>query len=434
MTTVPTTKNVLRVVVAAEYIRRVRTRAFLLTTLLGPLALAAVGGGAVYVVAFSVADDSERERRLAVLDPTGRFPERLRSEARAGYRILEAASLESGKRTVLGGDADVFLVLPTQSPAPDEPWTATAYLAQTQSVGFERYLRQLLRDVARDVRLDGMGLAPEALAAAREPLSLSTVTLGSEEMRPYSGEMPFVVGLGVALATLMVMAVYGGLVMQAAMEEKTSRMAEILVATVRPFELLMGKILAVAGVAATQFLVWGAMLVAGAATVALVIPAEALSELGVGDADGNFGLPAFTAPFSVIGVVAIALPLGYLINAALFGAIGALYESSQEAQLAVSIAMAPLVATVLVVQIARLAPDSPVIVFGSFFPFTAPAMLPARMLLTDVPGWQVATSLLLCASTAVGIVWLAGRIFRGSLLAYGRKPRFRDVWRTLRSD
>ena len=434
MATIRTTNSMLRVVVAAEYIRRVRTRAFVLTTLLGPLALAAVGGGAVYAVAFSVAEDSERERRLAVVDPTGRFHERLRSEARAGYRILDAGSLESGKRTVLGGEADALLVLSTQIAAPDEPWTATAYLARTQSLGFERYLRQLVRHVARDVRLDGMGLAPEVLAVARTPLSLSTVTLGNEESRPYSGEMPFVVGLGVAMATLMVMAVYGGLVMQATMEEKASRMAEILVATVRPFELLMGKILAVAGVAATQFLVWGAMLAAGAATVAFLIPADALSQLGVGNADANLGLPAFTVPISVIGVIALALPLGYLINAALFGAIGALYESSQEAQLAVSIAMAPLVATVLVVQIARLAPDSPVIVFGSFFPFTAPAVLPARMLLTDVPGWQVATSLLLCASTAVGIVWLAGRIFRGSLLTYGRKPRLRDVWRTLRSD
>ena len=243
-------------------------------------------------------------------------------------------------------------------------------------------------------------------------------------------------GVGVGVVLLMVVWIYGALVMQATMEEKTSRMAEILVSSVRPFDLLFGKILAVGGVAATQLSVWLVMLVAFGVLAAGVVPAEDLAEMGLSaPAETAGGAVVWHAiRFDVVAVVLLMLPLGYLINASLFGALGAMYESTQEAQVAVTIAMMPMIVAMLMVQIASLVPNSALVVFGSYFPFTAPVMLPARMLVADMAAWQVLASVALCASSALAVIWLAGRVFRGSLLIYGKKLALKEIWTILRAD
>ena len=268
-------------------------------------------------------------------------------------------------------------------------------------------------------------------------LELTTVALresGAEEVGSVAGSVA--VGLGVGMVLLMVMWVYGALVMQTTMEEKTSRMAEILVSSVRPFDLLLGKILAIGGMATTQLAVWLVVLVAFGVLAAGLVPAEDLVEIGLaGPGEQPGGPVAWPAiRFDVLGVVLLMLPLGYLINASLFGALGAMYESTQEAQVAVSIAMAPMIVAILMVQMVGLAPNSALVAFGSYFPFTAPIMLPTRMLVADMAVWQVLFSIVACASSALAIVWLAGRVFRGSLLIYGKKLTVKEIWTILTGD
>ena len=128
------------------------------------------------------------------------------------------------------------------------------------------------------------------------------------------------------------------------------------------------------------------------------------------------------------------LPLGYLINASLFAALGAVYETAQDAQVGVAVTTAPMFATVLIAQSATDAPDSALVAFSSLFPLTAPVMLPTRMLLADVPPWELAASASVCATTAAALIWVAGRLFRASLLTHGRGLRLRDVWLAFRTD
>ena len=425
-------------VFTAEYLRRVRTKAFVLTTLLAPLVIAGVIGGAASAVYFSVEAESARERRIAVLDESGQILPRLREQENETYKLAPApAELEDAKQAVVNGDVDVLLVLPRELANAGGPTAVSAYVKDKQSLTAEQALRGFVLDVVRDVRLAQFELAPAVLATINERLSLATIGLseaGDEEAGSTAGSVA--VGLAIGVVMLMVMWTYGALVMQATMEEKTSRMAEILVSSVRPFDLLMGKVLSIGGVAVTQLVVWGAMLAAFAMLASIVLPADDLVELGVATSssagDATISLPSIR--FDVLFVVVLMLPLGYVINASLFGALGAMYESPQEAQVAVTIAMAPMIVAILMVQTVGLAPNSPFVAFGSLFPFTAPVMLPTRMLVADVPAWQVALSVVLCAGSALAIVWLAGRIFRGTLLTYGKKFKFRDVWLVLIAD
>lgn len=424
-------------VFTSEYMRRVRTKAFVLSTLLGPVALAVVGV-VVAAILFSVESESARERGLAVLDESGRILPALKARENETYRLRPAPdSLEDAKQEVVDGEVDVLLVLPRELAEAGQPAVASAYVKDKQSIMAEQALRAFLVDVVRDVRLAAYELPAEVLDTLSATLTLTSVAVtetGDEEEGSAAGSAA--VGLGVGVVMLMVVWIYGALVMQTTMEEKTSRMAEILVSSVRPFDLLLGKILAVGGVAATQLTVWLAMLVAFGVVAVGVLPAEDLVEIGVAapgeGTDGPVAWPAIR--FDVVVVVLLMMPLGYLINASLFGALGAMYESTQEAQVAVTIAMLPMIIAMLMVQMVGLVPNSALIAFGSYFPFTAPVILPTRMLVTDMAAWQVVFSVLLCASSALAIIWLAGRVFRGSLLIYGKKLALKEIWTILTAD
>ena len=425
-------------VFTSEYVRRVRTKAFVLTTLLAPIALVGVMGAAIAAIYFSVESESARERRVAVLDESGKILPVLEARENETYRLRTAPdSIEAAKQAVVDGDVDVVLVLPRELAEPGGPPDVAVYVKDKQSITAEQALRSFLLGVVRDVRLAQYELPDEVMETVNAGLKLTTVAVtesGAEEEGSAAGSVA--VGLGVGVVMLMVMWIYGALVMQTTMEEKTSRMAEILVSSVRPFELLLGKIVAVGGMAATQLAVWLAMLLAFGVVAAGILPTEDLVEIGLAapaeQADGPVVLPSIR--FDVVVVVLVMLPLGYLINASLFGALGAMYESPQEAQVAVTIAMTPMIAAILMVQTVGLAPNSALVAFGSYFPFTAPIMLPTRMLVADMAAWQVLVSVVLCASSALAIVWLAGRVFRGSLLIYGKKLAPKEIWTILTAD
>ena len=422
----------LGVVAAAEYWRRISSKAFVLTTLLGPLAVLVLVGGAVAALNFSVQSEAERERDVAVYDPSGRILPRLRQGGHEQFRLSAQESFEEARQAVAEGRIEIFVALPADIGDPAGTRPATIYADGPLSLRFESALGSALRTAVRRERLSGFELPPAALEAMDARLAVETVTVSDDGVQA-TGLEPLVVGFGLSTLLLVVMAVYGGLVMQTAMEEKTSRMAEVLVSSVRPFDLMMGKIVAVAGLACTQLAVWLAMLAAVGTVAGLVLPVDDVVQFGVAS-ELETGEAALHIPLrgDVALVVLFMLPLGFLINASLFAALGALYETAQEAQVGVSIAMAPLVATPIIVQTVRLAPESMLLTFASVFPLSAPVVLPTRMLMGDVPAWQTAASMVLCFASAIATVWLAGRVFRGSLLNYGRRPSFRDVWRVLR--
>ena len=429
----------LTTVVVAEYRRRITSRAFLLTTLLGPLAIVAFVGIAGAAVHWSMQSDAEHERRIGVLDATGRILPRLREGEFERFELAAAPTpLANAREAVMDGELDALVALPEDLAAPDGASVAKVYSARPLSLQLELELQGAIRAAVRRARLSRFELPSAAFDAMDAPLGFETVTV-SDDGDAEGGPDPMVVGIGLSMALFMIMAIYGGLVMQTAMEEKTSRMAEVLVSSVRPFDLMMGKIVAVGALACTQVVVWMAMFAVVGTIVVQLIPLDEMTPLGAAGAAGAAGEGAaggVSFPFrgDVAIVVVAMLPLGFLIHGSLFAALGALYETAQEAQVGTTIAMAPLVATPIIVQTARLAPESLLLTLSSLFPLSAPVVLPTRMLLGDVPVWQTVLSVALCAASAMVTIWLAGRVFRGSLLNYGRKPSFADVWRVLRAD
>ena len=442
----------LRIVFVNEYLRRVRTKAFLLTTLLMPagvVAVAAVVGG---LVAHSVQSESKQARQqgIAVYDEDGRlFPMLQRNAMRqqeeddeSAYVLTEVAGpLAAAKARFRVGGYHGLLHLP-EGLAEEVPPPIKFFVKEKQSVIAEGAVRDFVLRAVRELRLAGHGLSPEAYATMRQRLVFNVVGL-AEDGDEKSGSVGAsgVAATVVAMIILMVGAIYGGTVMQAIMEEKSSRMAEVVISSAAPFELLLGKILAVSAMAATQMGVWLILLAAGGLAVAGFAFGDVPTPEGGGGSflDDEFVAEAFPGGlpqvrWDVVAVVLVMLPLGYLINASVFAALGAMHENPWEAQMSVTLAMLPMMISIIVAQTIVFAPNSPLVLVCAFLPFTAPAILPARMLLVDMALWQVAFSIVLCAAATLGMIWLCGRIFRGSLLIYGKKFGWRELRQVIAAD
>lgn len=432
----------LTVIFFAEYSRRVKTRTFLVVTFLVPIVVAGGIGGIAAVLTLSALAEAERlrERVIAVFEQderNGSVLATLRRTKGDTYRLVEAAdTLDAAKEAVLDGRHYALLALPPRIAEGEIEQALRLYVAETQSPVVQAELRRAVLDAVREVRLAPYRLPVEVRSIMDEQPAFAVVTLSGEgEEEGSSANVATAVGLGIALFVVALAGIYGGTVMQVVMEDKSSRMAEIVLSSVDPFRLLMGKVLAVAAVAATQIAIWAALLL-----VALFAVASGLFP-GLVDPDIVEALPGTGGVamlsdirYDVLLALLFLLPLGYLINASLFAALGAMHENPWEAQMSVALAMAPSILAFALVQAMVVAPNSGLVTFGAFFPFTAPALMPARMLMADVAAWQVLLSIGLCAVSTVGMIWLSARIFRGSLLIYGKKLTLGDLRRIVFAD
>ena len=252
-----------------------------------------------------------------------------------------------------------------------------------------------------------------------------------------SAAVGWVMGFLIYLAVL----IYGQYVMQGVIEEKSSRVVEIVVSSVRPFELMMGKVLGIGAMGLTQFVVWGVLVGAGtsmAGTVAalllspeqLDLPAGASEEAMLQAAD--ITIPTI-APSLILWFVLFFLG-GYLLYATLFAAVGSAVEQQQDAQSLVFPITLPLIVPIIFIYFLIESPDALLSVVLSIIPFFSPVLMVARMALTEVPLWQTVLAFLLLVGTFVGAIWLSSRIYRVGILMYGKKPGLRELlrWATYR--
>lgn len=439
----------LAVVIQSEYRRRVRSKTFILMTLLMPILVVAAIAVVAFVVITSVSSEVEMKRSIAVFDPSGELFDGLVDRAPGSIELARVSgSLASLKRRVAVQEFDALIVLPEGLTGLARGSDVYLYTSEVQSVLTQEVVKRLVLGVVREQRLRAFDLPRDVYNAISRGVDFTVLQIdkdnldGSDEEASAETLGMIGYGLGIGIGIFMLVAVYGGMVMQAVMEEKTSRMAEILVSTLRPFELLLGKVVALAGLAVTQILVW-IVLILGFAILGGIIIGLAFTPEDFGEFAGmaqslqsmsQLDMPDTSLPDirgDVVMVTIAMVLIGYFLYASMFGAVGAVFESNQDAQMAVMLPMAPLILSIVMVETTALAPNSLFIKIGSFLPFTSPMLMPTRMLLADVPGWEVALSVLLAALGALGMAWIAGRIFRVGLLVYGQKPSLRDLARMI---
>ncbi len=424
------------IVARSEYLRRVRSKGFVLTTLLLPLAI--VVFLVVIILLAASAFEEDETRTIAVVDRTGVLEEALVAASDEAIRFVPAAETEAALReAVIAGTYDGYLVLPADVIEGDGQ--VAYYSAEGGGSIFENRLDRRIERVVEEERMRRRNIDPELIREVSSNVPLRMVKLTEQGEEAGSTGVFAALGFGMGFLIFMMMVIYGSVVMQGVIDEKSSRVVEVIVSSVRPFELMLGKVLGIGAMGLTQMVVWSALILAGSmasgAVVSLFLDPAQLNLPDSASTEeilqaANITIPTFPPELFVWFILYFLL--GYLLYASLYAAVGSLVESQQDAQGFLLPLLLPIIVAMYTLVPQVESPNSTLSLVLSMIPLTSPISAVVRMAVTDVPWWQTLASLAILAATFLGVVWLAGRVYRVGILMYGKKPSPREVLHWLR--
>jgi ABC-2 type transport system permease protein len=423
------------IIIAREYLSRVRKKSFLLTTLVLPIVMAAAFAGIGYVSA-----KSAKATKIAVVDESGVFENNLKSEGKKmNFTIFDKTALDSLKINYAAKDFKALLhIKPLINNKPDTN-SIHLYIESTLGVEATNALNNKLNTIYQNKIMADGGMSKTEIDSINN-LKIDFKTISADE-KSIGSDVASGIGSVTGFLIYLTIFIYGTMVMRGVMEEKTNRIAEIIVSSVKPFELMMGKVIGIGLVGLTQFIIWivftsilsiAAMSLGGGATsVNIPIGGGAAAAQAVQQNPEIIAMAI--AKLQSINITKILFCFlfyflgGYLLYASLFAAVGSLVnEDAQEAQsLTLPITMPIILGFVIAVQAAQ-DPNSSIAVFGSIFPLTAPIVMMARIGYNP-PMWQIALSMVLLLLTFMFTVFLAGKIYRTGILMYGKKLTWKDA-------
>lgn len=411
----------LKAVIRREYLQRVRSKWFLISTFAAPLFFAGVGVGPV----IWETSRAEARRNIALVDNTGVLGERLEprmEEAGFTVELAPVGSEDSLTAQALQGDLGGFLVLDEEALARGH---STFHGPQGPGMVRGMTLRGIIVQSALEARLEEAG-AEVDLDALFAGGSMDLQILEGENGGTTEDEPEFVGVFAGSLLLYMVVLMYAAAVMRAALEEKTGRIVEILISSVRPWELMLGKIIGVGSVGLTQLGVW---ILTGLLILTFGVPALVAARPDMADPE------AIAQALPGAGLIFLFLALflgGYFLYAALYSAVGAMCSSEEEAQQANFPVVFLLITPIMVLMPIMEAPSAPWAVVMSMIPFFSPVLLYARAGAAAIPAWQIGVSLTLLYLGVWGMAWVAGRIYRVGILMQGKRPTLPELWRWVR--
>ncbi len=439
----------LLIVAKREYMERLRSRWFIVMTLLVPAMFTGALMLPVWMAARAAA--SANVRNVIVLDVTGtQLGERVVSNLMSDSTVAPKASIAPSLRRVTPDSLPAAEATALRQVMAKGSYAGYLVLDDSTLAGKSaRYagrnasslsdldkLRTAVRQAVMMVRLQREGVQPATIdAVSRINLKLPAERV-DERGRGGSGQTGFFVGLAIAIMLFMSILIHGQAILRGVLEEKTTRVAEVVMSSVKPETLLAGKVLGVGAVGLTQQVLWIAMAIYLMPTFVPIVMRSAGGALG-GAAAGAAPPVSITAALGGLSAgtfVAILLffLVGFVFYSSLFAAAGAMVNSEQEAQQAVMPVMVVVMAVWFTVNPILLNPTGTLAVVLSWLPISSPIILPMRMGLVPVPWWTVVGSLLVGVLGCWGVVWLSGRIYRVGMLMYGKRPSFGELARWIR--
>lgn len=433
------------IVVGREYMTRVKKKSFIILTILMPFLM--VGLVSIPMILGMIKDD-DAQRQVVVIDKTEKYlplfleAQKADSTRAKGYQFVAGAGDLSLYNTE---ELDIAAVLNISDTLTNNPQAARLYSRGEIQHDLQRYVEDILSEQIRRDKLEAYGIPQldNIISDMQQDFSVQTVKWGEDGKETFSfGEIAMVLGLLSALLIYMFVMSYGAMVMQGVMEEKTNRIVEVIVSSVKPFHLMMGKIIGVLFVGLTQIVIWGAMLASLSAIGGISLGlgsrsaavTEAMATAGAADAvpvadDGMAELfsALMNMPLAEIGILFILFFLGgYMLYASFFAAIGAAINSQEDSSQFMMPVMLIMIFSIYAAMGSMENTDGPLAFWASLFPLTSPIVMMVRLPF-GVPLWQEALSIFLLFGTATLFIWLSSRIYRIGILMYGKKPTIKDM-------
>ena len=444
------------IIISREYLTKVKKKSFLLTTFLVPVFFAAMC--VLPSVIMFMAKDKGKE--IAVVDQSGIVMPYLTDGESITYTDYTAEAIDDKKAFVEEKGVDALVMISAIDPE-SKTVTVASYSAKPLSIDITDEVRSKVDDAVEDYRIAQYDIADlkEIMADIKVNIPMSTYVFDeSGEEKESSFEVPMIISMVLSMVIYLFVMMFSGMVMQSVIEDKSSRVVEVLVSSVKATELMFGKIIGVACVALTQFFLWivlTGVLVGGFSAFIgfdslMGDPAQAQEMMAMTGQMGGVDVAEMTAAMSeesglgtvlntlkdfnwgqMIFAFVIYFVFGYLLYASFFAAIGSAVENEADTQQLQMPLTVPLMLAFFVALYAFKAPDSPLVWWGSMIPFTSPIVMLARIPY-GVPGWELALSVALLALTFIACGWVSAKIYKIGILMFGKKTTFKDLWKWLR--
>lgn len=429
-------------VIQREYLARVKKKSFLIATLLTPLIFPAIMGVFVWIAVSE--KENQSLRIIEVIDETDLFF----MESSEQYAFTSSVNdPEAAKKMVQEGERYGFLYIPKIEIS--DPKGIQYYGIENPSLSLMGYLESALKRKIEDQRLYEKGIDPSVLKEIRTQVSIQSLTLGeSGEEKLNDATVNYAIGFLAGILIYIFIFVYGNQIMQGVIEEKSSRIVEILVSSLKPFQLMMGKIVGIGAVGLTQFLIWvfliGTLTTLVTGVLGMQMPQQQAMELANPEiAQATPDSSELSTALQVIqGIDFVAIVAsfiiyflgGYLLYGALFAAVGSAVDAPSDAQQFMFPITIPLIVAYMGLFVFVLQdPNSTTSFWLSVIPLTSPIAMMGRISF-GVPFWELALSIGLLIFGFLATTWLAGKIYRIGILMHGTKPSYKILWKWIRSN
>lgn len=426
-------------IIKREYITRVRRKSFILATLLTPLGIALFAVVANAVLSY----ENDNVQRIAVIDEGNLFNGAIPDENGLYFRFVDQPIGEIEAATGESKDYAAILIIPKIASPRTRNFRAQLVSDETLSLDAQLQIRNRIRDALREYKIEALDIDQATLSSLETDVSLKVRSLaesadGETEDRSMASAIGAAIGTGMGFLMYVSIFFYGMMTMRSVMEEKTNRIVEVVISSVKPFTLLLGKIIGVGAVGLTQVAAWIIMIPVLVFVASLVFGFDAQSSPGatggeLDPAEMQTMVEKMISGLSnlnwwiIVPCFIIYFLGGYFMYAALFAAVGsAMGDDMGESQTLTIPITIPVILALYIMLAAVQNPNSSLAVWSSIFPLFAPIVMPARLAF-DPPLWQVIASIISVLIFAALMVWMAARIYRVGILNYGKKSTLRDM-------
>ncbi len=428
--------NKTAIIIRREFMTRVTKRSFIVMTLLGPIFMAAI----LIVPIWIKGQAGKSLKKIQILDKNQTPDSIFQNTQYLNYEITDKATPAQLKDKIKSSDYDALVYIPQNFPDS----TMTIYSYQHIELDLKKEIKSTLEQYIENKNLDALGITQDQIKNAKQDIKIKTVKwseTGSETIG--SAQLNTIIGLIISLLVYMFIFIYGAQVMRGVLEEKTGRIVEVLISSVKPFELMSGKIIGIALLALTQFVLWIVLTFAIINTAGAIFPEVTQQQASITQTP-ELSIPQNTMQAEILPALndynwtnliigfAFFFMAGYLLYAALFAAVGSAVDNETDTQQFTLPITIPLIIAILMAQGIINNPSGPIAFWFSIIPFTAPIVMPARIAFDAVTTMEIITSVVLMLATIACAIWLASKIYRNGILNYGKKSNYADLLKWIR--
>ncbi len=428
--------NKIFLIIQREYLSRVKKKSFLVMTFLVPALII----GMYALIAFLSVKGGDKKAELKVVDESGIFAGNFKNSASVNFTTAKEG-LDAAKKEALGNGEGFVLYIPADI---EKGGNIELFSKKKAGLSAVNNIEKQVNDLLRNKQLKDAGIDPATLQQIDPDVNINSIELTEQGEKDSSAGAAYAIGFAAAILIYISLFIYGAQVMRGVIEEKTSRIVEVVISSVKPFQLMMGKIIGVGLVGLTQFILWIVLSTTLTGAASKVLLKDQLDQVKTevkidGQSQTTQELAAEGPAAKIINAVqTLNLPYilgcflvfflgGYLIYSALFAAIGAAVDNETETQQFMFPITLPLLFTyIMSFSFIVNNPDSTLSFWLSIIPFTSPIAMMVRLPF-GVPGWEVALSMVLLIAGFLFTTWLAARIYRVGILMYGKKVSFKEL-------